>query len=110
MLTSVTDHTGRAWTFQYENDPADNPSSTATPYVTLRSITDPLSGICTFTYQGDNRITAKQYPRGNTPYSQTYSATLTEPAVRSSPHQRNEDGVCRTDGLAVNLAVSGDEA
>ncbi|MEZ5384267.1 MAG: DUF6531 domain-containing protein [Prosthecobacter sp.] len=81
MLTSVTDHTGRAWTFQYENDPADNPPADATPLVTLRSITDPLGGVCTFTYQGTNRIAAKQMPRGNSPYSQTYSATLTDAAV-----------------------------
>lgn len=89
MLTSVTDHTGRAWTLQYENDPADNPPAPPVPpdpevpLVTLRSITDPLGGVCTFTYQGANRIAAKQYPRGNTPYSQTYSATLTERAVET---------------------------
>lgn len=83
MLTSATDHTGRAWTFQYEDNPADNPSGAAASLVTLRSVTDPLGGLCTFTYQGANRIAAKQYPRGNTPYSQTYTATLTDRAVET---------------------------
>lgn len=102
MLTSVTDHTGRAWTFQYENDPADNPSSTATPNVTLRSITDPLSGVCAFTYQGDNRIASKQMPKGNTPYSQTYPATLTDRAV-----QTQTDAFGRVFTFAVAEALPG---
>lgn len=111
MLTSVTDHTGRAWTFQYENNPADNPPApppafppggVATPLVTLRSITDPLGGVCAFTYQGANRIAAKQMPRGNTPYSQTYSATLTDRAV-----QTQTDALGRVFTFASDKAVIG---
>lgn len=66
-LTKVEDQTGRAYTFAYQEGPTDNAGK-----VTLRSITDPLGNITTYTYAGANLIAEIKKPMGNTPYKQTY--------------------------------------
>ena len=69
FLTRIEDQTARAWTLQYETSPADNAGGSE---VTLRSLTDPLGGLTTYTYAGQDRIAGVQQPGGNTPYTQTY--------------------------------------
>ena len=62
--TQVKDQGNRTYTFSYNNNPIDNPGR-----YTLRSITDPMSNIYSFTYNGSHRMISKQFPAGNTPYT-----------------------------------------
>lgn len=70
-LTQVTDHGGRSILFAYEANPTDNPDG-----VVLRSITDPGGRQTRFNYGGHQLITQKIMPRGNIPYTQTYTFDL----------------------------------
>ncbi len=99
FLTRVEDHTGRAWTFQYEISPTDNAGGSE---VTLRSVTDPLGGVMTYTYAGDDRLAGVQKPRGNTPYSQTYGTGDEANAVTTQT-----DALGRTSTFAKENGVPG---
>ncbi|MCX8070006.1 MAG: hypothetical protein N2738_05825, partial [Thermodesulfovibrionales bacterium] len=74
--TTVKDQNNRTYTFTYENSPSDNSGK-----YTLRSITDPMGNVTRFSYGGNNWITGVTYPKGNTPYTQTYKSGETRGIV-----------------------------
>ncbi len=68
-LSVVTDQNSRTLQFTYNID-------TAASTIHLASVTDPMGNITSFTYSGpadNNVVSAITYPKGNTPYTQTYS-------------------------------------
>lgn len=66
-IAAVTDGFGRQVTLNFVTGATDNDNSW-----TLRSVTDPMGNTTTFSYAGDNMISARQLPQGNTPIVQTY--------------------------------------
>lgn len=71
FLETVTDQNGRQVTFTYDPSGADNGG-----YLTLRSVTDPMSRTTTFGYAGGfyDLVAAETLPRGNKPISNTYAS------------------------------------
>jgi RHS repeat-associated protein len=65
-LTQIEDQSGRQWKFAYTAGRA------------LQSVTDPLNQVMTFAYNANGKMTGKQMPEGNTPYSQTYDPDTPE--------------------------------